>query len=980
MSKIGRIVLIERSRLRPKINHTISLQFLFLWILFTLNLVMADDDQSIILNEKSDRCPIRCGCIGNDVICSDFELIEVPSGLPPWTENLSLNVIFLLEVLFFELELKEPYKLHLSNNKIPITVVLLCMDMSTNNLRNNFTIGLSEATKLMRLKANKNKLTQIPDLSFAKNLTHLSLSHNNISIINGSTLAVTPELQVLDLSLNRITYLRRGSFLAPNKITHLNLNMNQIHVIKTGSLDNLTSLEELRLNKNNLTHLMDPSSSQSISEALFNNLGKLRILELNRNEIEQMQVLTFKGLSNLEELRLKRNKISTLSDGAFWPLKNLILLQLDFNMLTSVKKGGLFGLENLKKLTLSHNHIKMIELQAWDNCGEITELDLSFNMLVTIERETFDHLSKLEKLKMDHNQITYIADGTFNFTPNLQVLDLNSNKISYMVEDFNGAFSPLNNLWKLGLAHNKIKSVNRNAFVGLSRIIELDLSGNNVTSIQENAFIPMPDLKILKLNSRSLVCDCGLHWFSTWIGTHRFKDTEAHCGYPHWLQDKPLAQLHHTNFTCDEYPKPRIIEEPSDQKRIKGDNVTLICRATSTADAPIKFIWKRDNVELDDPNIQTDIRTVEGGVTNASSALQLINVTHANAGKYQCMVTNTYGTTYSSKAKLSVLIYPSFSKIPRDIRVTAGSTVRLECSAEGQPSPQIAWQKDGGNDFPAARERRMHMMPTDDVLFIVDVKMADTGVYSCTAQNLAGLIVANATLTILEIPSFVKPMENKEIMIGGSIVLECMASGSPRPKLMWRKNGSPLQITERHFFTAENQLLIIVNTISNDAGSYECEMSNSLGSVVGASHLTVNPAPTSISNEDNILGLIIITIVCCAVGTSIVWVVIIYQTRKRLNNTRNATNTQQTSTTVISTAPENPTHMYLDTSSQHSKDSGTGDSTNPSNDQLQLCLPEEMVTCSVTNEDETAVVNVGDPLIRYTNHERYVQSDKACAV
>lgn len=92
-----------------------------------------------------------------------------------------------------------------------------------------------------------------------------------------------------------------------------------------------------------------------------------------------------------------------------------------------------------------------------------------------------------------------------------------------------------------------------------------------------------------------------------------------------------------------------------------------------------------------------------------------------------------------------------------------------------------------------------------------------------------------------EPPSFVKPMEDKEIMAGGSIVLECMASGSPRPKLSWRKNGSPLQTTERHFFTAEDQLFIIVNTIASDAGSYECEMSNSLGSVVDATELTINP-------------------------------------------------------------------------------------------------------------------------------------------
>ena len=79
-------------------------------------------------------------------------------------------------------------------------------------------------------------------------------------------------------------------------------------------------------------------------------------------------------------------------------------------------------------------------------------------------------------------------------------------------------------------------------------------------------------------------------------------------------------------------------------------------------------------------------------------------------------------------------------------------------------------------------------------------------------------------------------------------------------------------------------------------------------------------------------GIIIITVVCCAVGTSIVWVVIIYQTRKRMGivEVRND-KCPYPNTLLASSAPkeESAPHLYLDTNSEHSsgsKDSGTGDS------------------------------------------------------
>ena len=80
--------------------------------------------------------------------------------------------------------------------------------------------------------------------------------------------------------------------------------------------------------------------------------------------------------------------------------------------------------------------------------------------------------------------------------------------------------------------------------------------------------------------------------------------------------------------------------------------------------------------------------------------------------------------------------------------VKEGNTARLDCVASGVPTPVISWQKDGGADFPAARERRMQVMPTGDVFFIMGVKLQDQGVYMCIANNSEGTISTNATLAV----------------------------------------------------------------------------------------------------------------------------------------------------------------------------------------------------------------------------------------
>ncbi|XP_028256007.1 leucine-rich repeats and immunoglobulin-like domains protein 3 isoform X2 [Parambassis ranga] len=819
---------------------------------------------------SSTTCPPSCACSGELVNCSRLKRGQIPGTLPEWTVQLDL-----------------------SHNKLQVLDTTL----------------FSRLQHLSEIKLNHNELEAIPDLGpSASNITTLILASNRITRISEEQLRPLLALETLDLSNNNIVEIKASSFPAL-PLKNLYLNNNRVSFLEIGCFTNLSStLQILRLNRNRLS---------SIPPKIFQ-LPNLQHLELSKNRIRRVEGLTFHGLHALRSLKMQRNGLSRLMDGAFWGLSNMEALQLDYNNLTEVSKGWLYGLLTLQQLHLGHNAINRIQPDAWEFCQKLSELNLSSNHLSRLEESSFVGLSLLDDLHIGNNRVSFIADGAFRGLSNLQMLDLQNNEISWTIEDMNGPFSALDNLKKLFLQGNQIRSVTKKSFSGLDALQHLDLSNNAIMSIQANAFSQMKNLQELYLNTSSLLCDCQLKWLPVWVAEQTFLPcVNASCAHPQMLKGRSVFAVSQEEFVCDDFPKPQITVQPETQSALKGSNVTFVCSAASSSDSPMTFAWKKDNEVLNDAEIhnQAHLR-VQGGaggeteVTEYTTTLQLRNVEFSSEGKYQCVISNHFGSSYSTKARLTVNMLPSFTKMPMDLSIRAGATARLECAAVGHPSPQIAWQKDGGTDFPAARERRMHVMPEDDVFFIVDVKTEDIGVYSCTAQNTAGAISANATLTVLETPSFLRPLMDRTVAKGETAVLQCIAGGSPPPRLNWTKDDSPLVVTERHFFAAANQLLIIVDAAEADAGKYTCEMSNALGTERGNVRLAVIPNPNCdsgvqgvgsgsvsgpVSDDDGwtTVGIVIIAVVCCVVGTSLVWVVIIYHTRRR-NEDCSVTNTDET--------------------------------------------------------------------------------------
>ncbi|XP_050076748.1 leucine-rich repeats and immunoglobulin-like domains protein 2 [Anopheles maculipalpis] len=750
------------------------------------------------------------------------------------------------------------------------------LDLASNHLTHDtISAQLTDLRKLQELNLNNNRLRRLPVLRGVRNLTKLFANNNEIETIDMEALAGLPALKFLDLSRNSIQELQYSSFPVKNNLQYLNLNFNKLGTLTKGPFDRLKSLKRL---------------------------------EISSNGLEEVQVLAFQNQNQLKSLKLNNNRIPALQNGVFHGLKAIAILELNNNSIATVRKEGFFNLTSLTNLALAHNRIVEIERSGWEFTPKLISLDLSYNQLESLDRYTFEELSSLQMLNLQGNRISLIGEGTFNETSALETLYLNENRISSTIEDMRGPFMGLARLERLYLNANEIKSINRNAFLGLKSLTLLELSQNNISSIQNNTFKTTPQLKNFVMNSTNLICDCNLVWFYQWITSGDRRDmfkVDAECIYPYWLRSRLIRDLHLANFSCYDSPKPHLIDEPKSQIGIRGTNVSLVCTATSIAADPMTFKWKQDNVELSAEQYTIQQINNENG-TIGTTELIIPNIQQSGAGKYQCIITNNFGVVYSPKIKVTVGTYPRFRKTPSDISVEPGKVARLDCAAMGEPKPQISWEKDGGNDFPAAKERRMHVIPNEGAFLILNVQLVDAGMYSCTAENPAGIIRANASVVVLESQKASRSVTSLEIPIGKASVLECKVSVSPKPEIFWLKDGEPIGLTERHFITGEGQLLVIVDTEMNDAGLYECRFENDFGSESGSTRLIVIDGPEDMhgsvlgdigtaygaagAQDEEILQAklldswltILLALFVCVMLTSFVWMICMYRMKKRI--------------------------------------------------------------------------------------------------
>ncbi|XP_044166803.1 myosin light chain kinase, smooth muscle-like [Acropora millepora] len=177
--------------------------------------------------------------------------------------------------------------------------------------------------------------------------------------------------------------------------------------------------------------------------------------------------------------------------------------------------------------------------------------------------------------------------------------------------------------------------------------------------------------------------------------------------------------------------QPRISLNPGPRYAIEGSTFTLpICHVTGYPTPVVTWRKLFGHLPL-------------GRVRYNNSALQISQVRKEDSYVYTCSAKNPLGKA-EKKTMLVVVSLPRFtSKPPPKIVSTLSSTVRLNCSATGDPQPVISWRKQGGQ-LPVGRSRQIN-----GALVITNLQQSDAGNYICTATS--AVVFDVEAVTTLEI-------------------------------------------------------------------------------------------------------------------------------------------------------------------------------------------------------------------------------------
>ena len=245
---------------------------------------------------------------------------------------------------------------------------------------------------------------------------------------------------------------------------------------------------------------------------------------------------------------------------------------------------------------------------------------------------------------------------------------------------------------------------------------------------------------------------------------------------------------------------PSITRQPTSYSVDAGTKVVFSVTASSQVAA--SYQWRKNGVNL------------AGKTTNT---LEIASARLADAGSYDVVVANAYGSVTSQAATLKVVepMFPSISTQPAAQTIFAGSRAQFYVIAAGPGTLTYQWRKDG-----VALTGQ-----TASVLVLPVCRTSDSGSYTVAISNEYGTTTSTGVaLSVLPTitPLILTHPAGTQATTGSNVTLSVEATGRPTLTYQWRKNSLAISGATKATYS-------LTNLNSSSAGDYDVVVTNPYG-------------------------------------------------------------------------------------------------------------------------------------------------------
>uniref|UniRef100_A0A8D3D7G9 Immunoglobulin superfamily DCC subclass member 3 n=1 Tax=Scophthalmus maximus TaxID=52904 RepID=A0A8D3D7G9_SCOMX len=261
--------------------------------------------------------------------------------------------------------------------------------------------------------------------------------------------------------------------------------------------------------------------------------------------------------------------------------------------------------------------------------------------------------------------------------------------------------------------------------------------------------------------------------------------------------------------------------EPSDIIAVQEQPLMLHCQVDGIP--PITTQWRHNGLLLSQDQHHT---TFINGSLLIGHFQKTKSDGSSDEGDYECVAQNSFGLVVSRKARIQAATMADFHVQPDSVHAEESGVARFQCQIHGLPEPVISWEKDSRPVD--TKDERYTLLPTG-VLQITGVHEEDSGRFCCVAHNSAGvkhsteaiLAVSGSQSSVYKEPMILVGPENLTLTVHQTAILECIATGYPRPIVSWsRLDGRPIGVEGIQVLGTGN--LMISDVSVQHSGVYVC--------------------------------------------------------------------------------------------------------------------------------------------------------------